>query len=129
MKYTNYDTLNNKSSQKMTSRFGNLKYKLFIFALMIIYLIIAVIFRIPCPFNYVTGISCPGCGMTRAWRELLKLNFAGAFSNHLMFWSVPIILYFLLVDGKIFRKKVANATVFFGVIIGFAINWFYQLLR
>ena len=26
---------------------------------------------ITCPIKYITGISCPGCGMTRAWLSLI----------------------------------------------------------
>jgi len=31
---------------------------------------------LPCPFKYITGIDCPGCGFQRAVVQLLKGNFA-----------------------------------------------------
>lgn len=37
---------------------------------------------ITCPIKYVTGISCLGCGMTRAWISVLHLDFKGAFYYH-----------------------------------------------
>lgn len=54
-------------------------------------------FQIGCPIKYITGISCPGCGMTRAWLSALHLQFHQAFLYHPLFWCVPmpIILYFL----------------------------------
>ncbi|MBQ7338227.1 MAG: DUF2752 domain-containing protein [Clostridia bacterium] len=37
---------------------------------------------IGCPIKYVTGISCPGCGMTRACLAALRLDFDAAFTYH-----------------------------------------------
>ncbi len=51
-----------------------------------------------CPIKYLTGISCPGCGMTRAWLSLLHFDFAGAFACHPLFWTLPFILLVLLLD-------------------------------
>ena len=33
-----------------------------------------------CPFKYSTGIPCPGCGITRALLQLLRLNFREAWN-------------------------------------------------
>ena len=43
-----------------------------------------------CIFRLMTGIPCPGCGMTRAWLAALRLDFAAAFAYHPLFWVVPI---------------------------------------
>lgn len=45
---------------------------------------------IGCVFRLLTGIPCPGCGMTRAWLAALRLDFAAAFAYHPLFWAVPI---------------------------------------
>lgn len=45
---------------------------------------------IGCVFRLMTGIPCPGCGMTRAWLAALRLDFAAAFAYHPLFWVVPI---------------------------------------
>lgn len=42
-----------------------------------------------CPIKHVTGVSCPGCGMTRAWGAALRLDFAKAFEYHPL-WLLPI---------------------------------------
>jgi hypothetical protein len=50
----------------------------------------------PCPFKYLTGWYCPGCGSTRALHHLLHGRVAAAFGyNPLMVSCVP----FLLVNG------------------------------
>ena len=48
---------------------------------------------ITCPIKFITGISCAGCGMSRAWISLLKLDLKNAFYYHPLFWSVPILLW------------------------------------
>ncbi len=53
--------------------------------------------KIGCPIKRVTGISCPGCGMTRAVFAIVTLQVQKAFVCHPMFWILPVIvvLYFL----------------------------------
>ena len=50
-----------------------------------------------CPIKAVTGVSCAGCGMTRAWLSALSGDWAAAFSYHPLFWMVPFgaLLFFL----------------------------------
>lgn len=45
---------------------------------------------IGCVFRLMTGIPCPGCGMTRAWLAALRLDFAAAIAYHPLFWVVPL---------------------------------------
>lgn len=44
---------------------------------------------IGCPIRFVTGISCAGCGMTRAWLSVLSLDFSDAFYYHPLWPLVP----------------------------------------
>ena len=48
---------------------------------------------IPCVFHQVTGLDCPGCGMSRAVLALARLDIAAAFGYNLI-W--PLILGYLL---------------------------------
>ena len=47
---------------------------------------------IGCPIRFLTGISCAGCGMTRAYLSLFKLDFAAAWHYHPLFVLPPIAL-------------------------------------
>ena len=38
---------------------------------------------ITCPIKFITGISCAGCGMSRAWLAFLQLDMAKAFAKSL----------------------------------------------
>ncbi|MCI9348543.1 MAG: DUF2752 domain-containing protein [Oscillibacter sp.] len=52
---------------------------------------------ITCPIKYLTGVSCPGCGMSRAWLSVLRLDLAGAWEYHPLYWlPVPGAALFLL---------------------------------
>ncbi|MCB0464112.1 MAG: DUF2752 domain-containing protein [Aequorivita sp.] len=53
-------------------------------------------FFIPCPFHYITGLFCPGCGSQRAIHLLLHGDILGAFRfNPLMVLTLPILIYSL----------------------------------
>ena len=52
-----------------------------------------------CPLRTVFGLSCPGCGMSRAWWELLSGDLPGALRYHPLFWlPVPALLLLLFRD-------------------------------
>lgn len=46
-----------------------------------------------CPFRYFFGVSCPGCGMTRALLAAVFSDFKTAFSYHPLFpLVIPVVL-------------------------------------
>lgn len=57
-----------------------------------------------CPIRFVTGISCPGCGMTRAYIELLRFDFAHATFFHPL-WPLPMIFAVLYVLRAYLKRK------------------------
>ena len=65
---------------------------------------ILIITGIGCPFRYLTGIPCAGCGMTRAWWELIHLNIAEAWSYHPLFLVPPVAFVIFLARRKIPKK-------------------------
>lgn len=68
-------------------------------------------FCIPCFFNTLTGLRCPGCGITHLFLNLMKLDFAGAFhANRFLFATSPLLL--LLVILNVFcSDKIRKMTV------------------
>jgi len=50
------------------------------------YLALILLTGYACPIRLLTGISCPGCGTSRAWIRLIKGDAAGAFRVHPLFW-------------------------------------------
>lgn len=70
-----------------------------------IYALLMHVLNIGCPIKWFTGISCAGCGMTRAFLSLLKGDIKNAFLYHPLFFLMPII--FVL---YIFRDKFVDKT-------------------
>lgn len=61
---------------------------------------------IPCLWTLLFEVHCPGCGLTTAFVELLKMNFSKAWDiNALIFIIAPSILFFLIVDYLNFKNK------------------------
>ena len=61
---------------------------------------------IGCIFRLMTGIPCPGCGMTRAWLAALRLDFSAAIAYHPLFWAVPIAFVLAFVREETTSGKV-----------------------
>ena len=65
-------------------------------------------FSLPCLFQALLGIPCPGCGMSRAWFCAFRLDFGSAFGYHPMFWCVPVLFGLFVFDGQLLPGKRAN---------------------
>lgn len=70
-----------------------------------------------CPIRALTGIPCPSCGMTRATFDLLRLDFADAFSNHPFVFVVYPYLFFLFHYNARFLRRLSKA-VRVGILAG-----------
>lgn len=65
-------------------------------------------FGITCPIKFITGISCAGCGMSRAWIAFLHLDIQKAFAYHPLFLTPPIFLIVWLGKKRISEKFYKN---------------------
>jgi hypothetical protein len=70
-----------------------------------------------CPLRNLTGLPCPGCGMSRAWLAALELDLGQAFRFHPMFWSIPLLGVYVLYDCRPFRSRRLN-TLFPVILLG-----------
>ena len=79
-------------------------------------LIYAVLFDvgITCPIKYLTGISCPGCGMSRACMSALRLDFAAALSFHPLWVTLPVfaVLWIFFKIKKMEKASWITAMIF-----------------
>lgn len=105
---------------------GLKNYLKFIIPVIILYVFFYFI-KIGCPIKFITGISCAGCGMTRAWYQVLFLHFDTAFYYHPLFWIVPLFIIFLYCFNRGFiSKKMFNYIIIFTTMV-FAIVYIYRL--
>ena len=62
-----------------------------------------------CTFKQLTGVPCPGCGITRALVCLFKLDFVGAWSYNPMIYMHLLFVLLLVTVRK--RIKLMKALV------------------
>ena len=105
----------------------NLKNKLLIIPFFIIMYILLYLLDTTCIIKYFTNIPCPGCGLTRAFLSLFKLDLYKAFHYHPLFWTIPILFLYYLFDGKLFKNKVINNLILIVIILLFINNWIYKV--
>ena len=87
--------------------------------------ILILLLTVKCPIRFLTGISCPVCGMTRACVSALKLNFKLAFSYHPLWVTVPFVfLYFYF--AELLPKKLSKF-ILYGFITLFLSVYFWRL--
>ena len=83
----------------------------------------------PCLFHLITGLWCPGCGMTRCAHALVHLNFARAFSmNALVMLAAPVLalLYarsagWLSAEFSARLRPLTSLTLWFVLVVVFAV--------
>lgn len=71
---------------------GHLKYWLFALIAVFIYVILSSL-TFGCPFRFIAGLSCPGCGMSRSFFSLLHGDIKGAAAYHPLIFIVPVLFY------------------------------------
>ena len=62
--------------------------------ILIAFLLFVLNIPVTCIFKTVTGISCPSCGMTRAFYSIFKFNFIDAFYLNIL--SIPLFIFIVL---------------------------------
>lgn len=106
----------------------NLKWKSVFFVLYGCLLVLWLWLELPCVIRYLTGWICPGCGMSRAWLALLRLDVGSAFFYHPMFWSVPLLVLYILYDGYLFRNRLLNNWILGTLLGGFVLCYIIRLI-
>lgn len=80
---------------------------------------------IPCLFNVITNLKCPGCGITHLILNLSKFKFKQAFlCNQFIFITSPFIIYFIIKNylcwflNITFKLNKAENVLIFLLLIG-----------
>ena len=88
----------------------------------------------PCPFHYITGFYCPGCGSLRATHQLLHGNIMAAIRyNILMVILLPFVIYLYIsqmnitINGRRLCQRVLFSKKFYFSLI--FIIFAYWILR
>lgn len=79
-----------------------------------------------CPIKWLTGISCLGCGMSRAYIELVKGNVSLAFTYHPLF-LIPIVWVIIYCFRNKLSHRSYNLILWFMVIL-FIVTYIYRIM-
>ena len=117
-----------KEDEKVDKRVNQSDNILLCKALLIIGAFYAVLqlFGITCPIKFLSGISCCGCGMTRALISAVRLDFAAAFYYHPLFFLVPLGVILFLFRSRI--RPLYFKIVIWLFIFAFLAVYGYRLL-
>lgn len=85
-------------------------------------------FGIPCVLNLITGLHCPGCGISRMFISLASLDFKAAFSYNAYIMVVgPVALIFVIrhyilyiLKGKNNNRKFETVLLVIALILAIA---------
>ncbi len=80
---------------------------------------------LPCIFNKITGLYCPGCGMTRAVNSCFKFNFYQALRFNALLFIMPFMLAFYYLASYLKKAKIAKAILIAMLVIAIG----YGVLR
>lgn len=83
-------------------------------------LFVLLLFIWRCPLEYLFGIPCPCCGMTRAFKSMARLDFAASFSYHPLFLPTGLAIWYIFhkdVLPERFRLKKKTARILGGVLL------------
>lgn len=87
------------------------------------YALVLSVLSIGCPIKFLTGLSCPGCGLTRAWTSLLGFHVFDALAYHPLFWLPPIAIALSVMP---LSKKAGNIAIA-AIGIAFIALWILRL--
>lgn len=84
---------------------------------------------IGCPVKALTGVPCPGCGLSRAAVSLLRLDAAAAFRYHPMVFVLPPVVLLVLFGKKpLMGAKVRERVLLWSVLGLWGVIWVVRLL-
>lgn len=86
------------------------KILLIIVSVIFLYLCTESGIHIDCIIRKMTGIKCPGCGLTRAFRNLLKLHIITAIKYNIL--VIPIVLFYIVVFIDVLKNTTYTDKIF-----------------
>ena len=87
----------------------------------------------PCLFRALTGLTCPGCGSTRAMHQIVHGHFAAAFMlNPLLLIASPFLIWaflrysLIVMQGRVPRKNALPAAYIYAIFFIVTGFWIFR---
>ena len=96
-RYKKYTSMGNVDMKRFLSKWSDVRETVFLAAGIAVYCMIVYFLKMPCPIYFFSGISCPGCGMTRALFSLLRFDFDAALYYHPLIYFCIFMLLALMI--------------------------------
>ena len=81
---------------------------------------------VPCLFKSVTGIPCPGCGMTRAFNAILEFDIVTSFSYNIL--AIPLFIFFIFILVSLIFDIIKNEKTFENKLIKFLEKYYIIII-
>lgn len=83
-----------------------------------------------CLVKNITGIPCPGCGLTRSYLALLNGHLILAFFYHPLFFTIPFILLIILFLNCDFKPTFTKYfdCFLYGMILLFCLTYIIRMI-
>ena len=81
-----------------------------------------------CPFKFVFKTDCPACGLTRAYKSLLKFDIKKAFYYHPLFPIPIIVLLYHFFRDKFNLKPKTEMIILLSLIAVFIVSWIIKII-
>ena len=79
---------------------------LYFFVSVFVKIVFSINIMIPCLWKTLFHVDCPGCGLSRAFTDIVRFDFNAAYQNNkLIFIVLPILLVYMIYDLVVFIKK------------------------
>lgn len=101
------------------------KQKAFIFDVALVFFIVLWYRFFGCPLKFFFGLSCAGCGMTRAVVALFHGDFSLAWHFHPLVFLLPVLLLGFFLRKRFSKKFLTVAVV--AVFVLFTVVFFVRL--
>lgn len=98
----------------------------FILLILISFLGLVAMMPVTCLFKTVTGISCPACGMTRAFLAILRFDLLEACYQNLL--SIPLFLFLIFSIFMLLKDFVQNRFSYIPRLLQFLGNYSFMII-
>ena len=91
-------------------------------------ILVAMVGLYQCPSMLLFNLPCPGCGMTRAYLALLRLDPIRAFQWHPLFPIPLAVVVYTLFRNRLIRWRKYEPFAVIAILLLFIVTWGIRIL-